>query len=61
MTSKFQTNKNDIKKKYHSKTELLLFTQQKQGKIRFTSTQSKMKVLVLVYHFHCFIVYHFYV
>ena len=37
MTSKFQTNKNDIKKKYHSKTELLLFTQQKQGKITFTS------------------------
>ena len=29
MTSKFQTNKNDINKKYHSKTELLLFTQQK--------------------------------
>ena len=29
MNSEFQTNKNDINKKYHSKTELLLFTQQK--------------------------------
>ena len=59
MTSKFQTNKNDIKKKYHSKTELLLFTQQKQGKI-VTFQQSKMKVsfvLVSVYHFHCFQLY----
>ena len=37
MNSKFQTSENDIKKKNHSKTELLLFTQQKQGKITFTS------------------------
>ena len=29
MTSKFQTNKNVVNKKYHSKTELLIFTQQK--------------------------------
>ena len=29
MTSKFRTNKDDINKKYHSKTELRLFTQQK--------------------------------
>ena len=29
MTSEFRTNKNDINKKYHGKTELRLFTQQK--------------------------------
>ena len=28
MTSEFRTNKNDINKKYHGKTELRLFTQQ---------------------------------
>ena len=27
MTSKFRTNKNDINKKYHSKTQLCLFIQ----------------------------------
>ena len=29
MSLKFQTKKNDISKKYHRKTELCLFTQQK--------------------------------
>ena len=29
MTSKFQTNKNDVNKIYHSKTKLRLYTQQK--------------------------------